>query len=102
MVLPIQLDNSYKYVETIDLKELGIRKKIAVFITNVEKEKCLVFHITQKSRFLQKDVDKINEIRTIILENKEYDITLKTIIIESPLCSKAKNKLSDEEWIVLG
>jgi len=101
MILPMQLQSSYEYIETINLKELGIRKNISVFITNFQKEKCIVFYITQKSRFLQKDVDKINEIKDTILKNIEYKMKQKTILIESPLCSKAKAKLSLNDWIVL-
>lgn len=103
MTLPSELNDLYKYIQTINLKELGIRKKISVFIVvDSNNQYSIAFYITQKSRFLQKDADKIEEIKSIILENIEYKVKEKIILIKSPLCSKAKNKLSLDKWIVLG
>ena len=102
MTLPSPLQNRYQYIKTIDLKELGIRKKILVYIVkNKQDQKSLIFYITQKSRFLQKDVDKIEEIQTIIVQNIKYNIMEKIIYIESPLCSKAKEKLFSLKWMLL-
>lgn len=101
MILPAQINSLYDHIETLNLKDFGIRKKIDVFITkNSKDEDCIIFYITQKSRFLQKDADKIEEIKTIILNNIPYEITSKIILIKSPLCSKAKDKLEKSNWIV--
>lgn len=102
MKLPEQINSLYKHIETINLKDLGIRKKLDIFIaSDKEDKKHIIFYITQKSRFLQKDILKIEEIKTIVLDNIQNKIIITTIIIKSPLCSKAKNKLEQLNWIVL-
>jgi len=101
MKLPEKINSKYQYVETINIKELGIRKKIDVFITkNIKDENSILFYVTQKSRFLQKDVDKLEEINTVILSNIQEQIKEKVILIESPLCSKAKTKLEELDWTI--
>jgi len=101
-MLPIKINPHYKYIETIDHKLLGIRKKIEIFIAkDLHDQTSVIFHISQKSRFLQKDVDKIVEIHEIVTKNITYTITSKIILIESPLCSKAKAKLEELQWIVI-
>ena len=53
MALPVQINTDYKYIETINLQELGIRKKIGIYIANdLNDITTMIFHITQKSRFL--------------------------------------------------
>ena len=101
MILPEQMNSRYTQIKTIDIKDLGIRKKIDIFIAeDLNNNKHVIFYITQKSRFLQKDVTKIEEIKTIVLDNVKDKIIMKTIIIESPLCSKAKAKLEQLDWLV--
>jgi len=101
-MLPIKINDSYKYIETIDHKQLGIRKKIEIFIAkDLNDQTSIIFHITQKSRFLQKDVDKIEDIRDIVTNKITSRIISKVILIESPLCSKAKDKLEKLQWIVI-
>jgi len=101
-MLPIKINSSYKYLETVDHKLLGIRKKIEISIANDLNDKTtIIFHIIQKSRFLQKDVVKIEDIRDIVMSNITYTITSKVLLIEAPLCSKAKDKLEELEWIVI-
>lgn len=102
MTLPVQINNLYQLLETINPKELGIRKKLDIFITKDLKDNIIIlFHITQKSRFLQKDVDKIDEISNIVINSTQYSITSTAIFIESPLCSKAKAKMEKLQWIVI-
>ena len=102
MQLPTKISSHYKYTETINLKNLGIRKKIDVYLAlDTQKKSVLIVYITQKSRFLQKDVDKIEEIITTIKNTLEKDIEDKIIHIESPLCSKAKTKLESQYWNII-
>lgn len=101
-ILPPKLQSLYKNIETLNPKDFSIRKKINIFIAkNLENETTLIFQINQKSRFLQKDAEKIEEILSIILEKTKQKLTKKTIIIDSPLCSKAKLKLEEKDWLVL-
>lgn len=99
MKLPEKINSTYQYIETINLKNLGIRKKIDIYIAkNAQNENAIIFYITQKSRFLQKDVDKLEEIIHIVLQNIDHQVSAKIILIESPLCSKAKTKLQGLHW----
>lgn len=102
ITLPSQIYIDYKNIEQLNLKELKIRKKLDIFITTHENDKySLIFHIIQKSRFLQKDVDKIEEILSIVQDFTQKKFIQKIIYIESPLCSKAKNKLENLSWNVI-
>ena len=100
--LPSKIDNIFKNIKQLSPKELGIRKKLDIFIAIDEDDKVnAILHIVQKSRFLQKDVDKIEEILNIVKDSKEENIDNKVIVIESPLCSKAKVKLENLSWKVI-
>ena len=102
IMLPDKIKSNYKYLETVNLKEFGIRKKIEIFVAkDLGDQISIIFHISQKSRFLQKDADKIEEISDIVTKNIKYTITSKIILIESPLCSKAKAKLEELQWNVI-
>ena len=102
MILPTQINSLYKHIKTINIKELGIRKKLDVYIANdLKDQNSIIFCISQKSRFLQKDVDKIEEINNIITNSIQEQILSKVILIESPLCSKAQKKLENLQWKVI-
>ena len=98
----IKLNSKSDNVKQLIPKDLGIRKKLDIFIDNISnKESTLILNISAKSRFLHKDVDKIEEILAIVQNHANVNITSKTIIISSPLCSKAKTKLIDLSWEVI-
>lgn len=103
MTIPEEIQSTYQNITTINPKDFGIRKKIGIFLATYKNdEEYMIFYITQKSRFLQKDVDKIEEIKTIILKNIENDKDIKkTIFITSPLCSKAKEKMEKLQWLIM-
>ena len=103
MTIPDEITSSYQNIKIINPKDFGIRKKLGIFeALDQNDNNTLIFYITQKSRFLQKDVDKMEEIKTIILKNKtnEHEIK-KAIIIKSPLCSKAKEKMDIQQWMIM-
>lgn len=81
----------------IDPKDLKIRKKIQIYC--FDKNSILLF-IEQKSRFLQKDVEKIEDIFIKTSQFTNITFTNKYIQIEAPLCSKAKTKLENLNWEV--
>jgi len=90
-----------KDIQQLNPKEFGIRKKIDIFLAkNNNNELSLVLHVVQKSRFLQRDVDKIEEISHIIEVHEKKVFLKKYILIEAPLCSKAKVKFETLAWSV--
>ncbi len=98
ITLPVQIDQTFSNIIQLNPKDYGIRKKLDIFTAvNKVDEQTLILHIVQKSRFLQKDVDKIEEIVTLL----NIETQNKIILIESPLCSKAKAKLENNNWSVL-
>jgi hypothetical protein len=77
------------------LEEIKInsKKKIKVFLgLNLKNEYCLVVAIYKKSRFLTKDLEFLEK----IIPNINFRYKKKILILNSPICSKAKDKL--KEW----
>ena len=97
--LPFEINSNFTTITQLIPKELGIRKKLDIYTTIDNSNQTYIFlHIVQKSRFLQKDVDKIEEIYTIIQNYTDTTFDKKFITIEAPLCSKAKAKLENNSW----
>ena len=97
--LPININIKFKTITQLIPKELGIRKKIGIYTAIDSLNQTYIFlHIIQKRRFLQKDVEKIEEIYTLVQNHTKLSFDKKYIIIEAPLCSKAKTKLENNSW----
>lgn len=91
----------YKRLEPLDLKEFGFKQKIeALYGVDTKSFYTIFFYINQKSRILQKNVDKYEEIVAAIIAAKEHNFKKKIIFIDAPLCSKAKAKLVSLKWKV--
>jgi hypothetical protein len=99
MTISDKITTDYRELIRINPKDLSIRKKLDIFIASDKNEQSLILHISQKSRFLKKDSEKIEEIYLLIQANQ--DINSKIILIESPLCSKAKALLEEFSWKVI-
>ncbi len=82
----------------INPKDLKIRKKIDIFIN--ESKNILYIHSAGKSRILQKDVEDFENIFLKIKEHLNTTFKEKYILIDSPICSKAKMKFENNNWIV--
>jgi hypothetical protein len=82
-------------------KKLNTRKKLKVYFGySMKNEYCIVFEIDRKSRFLQKDVD---ELENFVLEitNVNFKYKKKILSLSAPLCSKAKDKLHNLGWRII-
>ena len=78
----------------IEKTELNTKKKINAYLgVNIKNEYCLVLEFLKKSRFLLKDIETLNEIIKKFPMNFRYK--KKILILHSPICSKAKEKLQD-------
>ncbi|WP_456488285.1 hypothetical protein [Caminibacter pacificus] len=76
--------------------KLNTRKKIKAFLgVNIKNEYCFVVVFEKKSRFLTKDIQTLEEIMPQI----NFRYKKKILILNSPICSKAKEKLKD--WRIL-
>lgn len=86
---------------SLDTKEYGIKKKIKIYEgVDLNKYYNLVFVVNQKARFVNKDVETLEDIVSIIIEKQEHNYKKKILILENDLCTKAKEKLKQLQWRV--
>ncbi len=91
----------FKKLEPLDLKDYGFRQKYKLFYgIDTKSFYTIILFIEQKSRILQKNVDKYEEIVEALIIKKDHNFKKKIIIIDAPLCSKAKEKLKKLHWKV--
>lgn len=77
-------------------KRLVLEKKMGIYFD----EENIIFVISQKSRVLIKDTVKFEEILEKVNSHLSKKFIKKIIIIDSPLCSKAKKELENLKWEV--
>jgi len=82
-----------KEIKKIDL---NTRKKISAYLgVNLKDEYCVIFMVEKKSRFLTKDYEDILK----FLPDINFRYKKKILILNSPICSKLKEKM--KEWRIL-
>lgn len=92
----------FKSIENIDPKSLGIRKRLQIHLgVDLKNYNTAIFQINQKSRFLTKDILKLEEMFNTLIQSKEIGCRKKILILTAPLCSKAKDNLKVEGWKLL-
>ena len=91
----------FKKFHEIDKKRLNTRKKIKIFEgVDLKSYYYAVFLIEQKSRFLTKNADEIEEIYQKLIIIQDHNFKKKIFLHSSPICSKAKESLKDRGWRV--
>lgn len=91
----------YKKIQEVAPKELGIRNKIKLYsVTDTSNKYSAIVELSQKSRILQKDVAKFEEIYSKLSLFTRRDFQYKLIFIDAPLCSKAKLLFEQSGWKV--
>ena len=98
--LPFKINIEFQDIKQLTLKDIGIRKKLNIFTAKSDSTTYVILHITQKSRILRKDAEKLEGIYRQILNYLDLKTSSKIVSIEAPLCSKAKALLEDFNWIV--
>jgi hypothetical protein len=87
--------------DKIEPKQLNSRKKIDIYSsTDIKKHFISIFIINSKSRFLIKNAKEIIELQNRLVLFEGHNFKKNIIIIQSPLCSKAKQYLKENRWIV--
>ncbi|MDY0195186.1 MAG: hypothetical protein WC253_00615 [Sulfurovaceae bacterium] len=80
---------------------LESRKKVDIYFgVNLKGYYCSVFAITKKSRVLRKEAEELLELHSRLETNNNSKINHKYLIIQAPLCSKAKALLEELDWKV--
>ncbi len=93
----------FKSLTPIAPKTLGSRKRIAIYLgVDTKGFYVALFHLTKKSRVLRKEAGEIEALYEALVSHAEAHIPQKIILIDAPLCSKAKALLEEWGWRVLG
>ncbi|WP_456480328.1 hypothetical protein [Nautilia sp.] len=73
------------------------RKKLKVYVgINLKNEYCLIIEIYKKSRFSLKDTEML---KSLIPDKINFGYKKKILILNGPICSKAKDKM--KEWKII-
>lgn len=89
----------YKKMQEISPSELGIRNRIKIYkATDVNGFFWAIIVISQKSKLLVKDVKKLQEIYEKLKIYCEHNFKYKTLFIDAPICSKAKDAFIFDGW----
>ena len=92
----------YKKLVEIQPKELKVRNKIRIFsATDINSYYTTIFMVSQKSRLLMKDVIKFEEIYQKLVTYSGHNYKYKILIIDAPLCSKAKKAFGEAKWKII-
>ena len=91
----------FKSLKPIDMKLLGSRKKISLYLgVDLKKYYTCIIHVQKKSRILQKEANELMEFHLKLERYNDSAIKKKYIYIQAPLCSKAKALMKEKGWVV--
>jgi hypothetical protein len=91
----------FKSLKPIDMKLLGSRKKISLYLgVDLQKYYTCIIHVQKKSRILQKEAEELMAFHTKLERYNDSVIKKKYIYIQAPLCSKAKALMKEKGWVV--
>jgi len=91
----------FKKLKPIELKVLGSRKKIDLYLgVDLKKYYACIIHINKKSKILSKEALELMEFHKKLEVLNDSKIKKKYIYIQAPLCSKAKALFKEEKWTV--
>lgn len=91
----------FKSLQEVMPKELGSRKKVALYLgVDLKGYYALVMEVAKKSRVLRKEAGELMLLHEKLETYIGSKITKKYIIIKAPLCSHAKAMLEENGWKV--
>jgi len=91
----------FKSFKSITPKVLGSRKKIDLFVAvDLKGYYVCIFSIEKKSRVLKKEAEEYTILHEKLEKYIDSRIKKKYLIINAPLCSKAKVQLESQGWKV--
>jgi len=91
----------FRSLKPIDLKQLKSRKRIKLFLgVDMRGYYHILISIEKKSRILRKEAGELMYFHTKLEQHIESKIKHKCILIQAPLCSKAKTLFQEEGWRV--
>lgn len=91
----------FKDIKQVLPKELDSRKKIDIYAaTSVDSNFYAIFIVDSKSRFIRKSANDLMELCEKLASHLDHNFKKKELLISSPLCSKAKEYLKQNDWSV--
>jgi hypothetical protein len=92
----------FKSLKVILPFEIGSRKKIDIYLgVDLKKNYCCLFQIHKKSRFITKDASEIIDLEKRLETFNKSKINFRYIVMNVPLCSKAKRLLEENGFMVM-
>lgn len=94
-------DILFKEIHQISPKDLGSRKKMEIYYaTTIDSKFYAIFIVDSKSRFIRKNADDLMELCEKLVGYLGHNFKKRELLIKSPLCSKAKEYLKQNDWSV--
>ena len=91
----------FKDIKQVLPKELDSRKKIDIYAaTSVDSNFYAIFIVDSKSRFIRKSANDLMELCEKLSIHLDHNFKKKELLISSPLFSKAKEYLKQNDWNV--
>lgn len=91
----------FSSLEPIGVSSLQSRKKLDIYLgVNLKGYYVALFFISKKSRVLLKEANEFVDLHERLERYKDTKIRYKYILIDAPLCSKAKAFLEEQGWRV--
>jgi len=91
----------FKEIKQIFPKELDSRKKIDIYsATTIDSKFYAIFIVDSKSRFIRKNADDLMVLCEKLATFLGHNFKKRELLISSPLCSKAKEYLKQNDWSV--
>jgi len=88
-----------KKLNKIDNRLLKTRKKIDIYEGVLLNQNYVsIFVLKQKSRFLRKDIQPLEELYERLIEFVDHNFKTKILVYDMPFCSKAKEELKKSGW----
>ena len=92
----------FKSLKSVTPKELGSRKKIELYLgVDLKEYYAVVMVVEKKSRVLRKEAGELMELHEKLEKYINSSIKKKYMVIDAPLCSKAKALLEEHGWKVM-
>ena len=83
-------------------KELASRKRVGIYLgVDLKKYYTMIIFVAKKSRILRKEAMELMELHKRLERYNDSKILKRCIIIDAPLCSKAKRLMLEDGWDVV-
>lgn len=92
----------FKELKEILPKELNSKKKIKIFVgSSTDLKFYAIFVLSSKSRFIKKSSDELENLYNLLVNHQNHNFKVKTLFIQSEICSKTKQYLKDSGWTIV-